>query len=99
MPPSPPTSPQIMPRPSRATVESILHGNLISNQSIYANTVTLPKINERSNTQHSRQGASPVRHGSNASNGSNKSNGHNTSKLSSSNSPATTNQACQNEFK
>merc|ERR1711971_193973 len=98
---TPPTSPypQIMPRPSRATVESIMQANLISNQSIYANTVTLPKIGNagQNDTQHSRQSASPVRHGSNASNGSsnksNKSNnGHNTSKLSSSNSPATTNQ-------
>ena len=90
-----------MPRPSRATIESVLHGNIISNQSIYANTVTLPKINgtvSQNNAQNTRQSASPVRHGSNASNGSNKSNGHNTSKLSSSNSPATTTQACQNEF-
>ena len=80
----PPTSPQIMPRPSN---NHSIHGNLTLNQSIYANTVTLPKIHTTSN------GA--VRHGSNgsSSNGSSKSqNGLNTSKLSSSNSPATTNQ-------
>ena len=65
----PPTSPQIRP-------------NLTLNQSIYANTVALPKMN----------GTGAVRHGSNGSSGSNKSNGLNTSKLSSSNSPATTNQ-------
>lgn len=64
------------PRPTNS-----IHGNLTLNQSIYANTVTLPKMN-----------GTAVRHGSNGSSGSNKSNGLNTSKLSSSNSPATTNQ-------
>ena len=58
--------------------------NLTLNQSIYANTVALPKIN----------GGPAVRHGSNGSNGSStkSAGGLNTSKLSSSNSPATTNQ-------
>ena len=58
--------------------------NLTLNQSIYANTVVLPKIN----------GGPAVRHGSNGSNGSStkSAGGLNTSKLSSSNSPATTNQ-------
>ena len=109
--PLPPTSPQIMSRPSRDSITP--YGNLTLNQSIYANTVTLPKINgngtathmrhngspvthmrqNASPVTHRRHGASPVRHGSNGSNGSsNKSNGLNTSKLSSSNSPATTNQ-------
>lgn len=68
------------PRPTSTGMNSI-HGNLTLNQSIYANTVTLPKMN-----------GTAVRHGSNGSSGSNKSNGLNTSKLSSSNSPATTNQ-------
>ena len=61
------------------------HANLTLNQRIYANTVALPKIN----------GGGAVRHGSNGSNGSSTksaSGGLNTSKLSSSNSPATTNQ-------
>jgi len=60
------------------------HANLTLNQSIYANTVALPKIN----------GGPAVRHGSNGSNGSStkSAGGLNTSKLSSSNSPATTNQ-------
>jgi hypothetical protein len=116
--PLPPTSPQIMSRPSRDSITP--YGNLTLNQSIYANTVTLPKINGNGTATHMRHngspvthmrqnaspvthrrhgaspvrhGASPVRHGSNGSNGSsNKSNGLNTSKLSSSNSPATTNQ-------
>ena len=58
--------------------------NLTLNQSIYANTVALPKMN----------GGPAVRHGSNGSNGSSTKSGGglNTSKLSSSNSPATTNQ-------
>ena len=58
--------------------------NLTLNQSIYANTVALPKMN-----------GGAVRHGSNGSNGSSSKStngGLNTSKLSSSNSPATTNQ-------
>lgn len=80
----PPTSPQIMPRP--ASHHNSIHG-ITLNQSIYANTVTLPKIN-----------SAAVRHGSNGSSGSSGSGksvtntGLNTSKLSSSNSPATTNQ-------
>ena len=59
--------------------------NITLNQSIYANTVALPKMN-----------GGAVRHGSNGSNGSSTKSGVggglNTSKLSSSNSPATTNQ-------
>ena len=69
----------LLSRPSN----SIHHGNLTLNQSIYANTVTLPKMNN-----------GPMRHGSNGSNGSSNSsnkNGMNTSKMSSG-SPATTNQ-------
>lgn len=65
------------------TARSNNHANLTLNQSIYANTVALPKMN-----------GGAVRHGSNGSNGSStkSGNGLNTSKLSSSNSPATTNQ-------
>ena len=78
--PGPPLS-SLLSRPSN----SIHHGNLTLNQSIYANTVTLPKMNGS---------AVPMRHGSNGSNGSSNSsnkNGMNTSKMSSG-SPATTNQ-------
>jgi len=63
------------------------HANLTLNQSIYANTVTLPKIPMNGN-------AVPMRHGSNGSNGSSSASSNkqmNTSKLSSG-SPATTNQ-------
>ena len=78
---SPPSS--LLSRPSN----SIHHGNLTLNQSIYANTVTLPKIPMNGN-------AVPMRHGSNGSNGSSSASSNkqmNTSKLSSG-SPATTNQ-------
>lgn len=79
---SPPSS--LLSRPSN----SIHHGNLTLNQSIYANTVTLPKMPMNGN-------ALPMRHGSNGSNGSSSAssnkNNLNTSKLSSG-SPATTNQ-------
>ena len=79
---SPPSS--LLSRPSN----SIHHGNLTLNQSIYANTVTLPKMPMNGN-------AVPMRHGSNGSNGSSSAssnkNNLNTSKLSSG-SPATTNQ-------
>jgi hypothetical protein len=76
-----------------STNNSTRQANMTLNQSIYANTVALPKMN----------GGSAVRHGSNgsgsgsgstgsSSNNNNGKNNLNISKLSSSNSPATTNQ-------
>ena len=58
--PLPPTSPQIMSRPSRDSITP--YGNLTLNQSIYANTVTLPKINGNGNATHMRHNGSPVTH-------------------------------------
>ena len=84
---SPPSS--LLSRPSN----SIHHGNLTLNQSIYANTVTLPKMPPVASLGNGN--AIPMRHGSNGSNGSSSNssnkNNLNTSKLSSG-SPATTNQ-------
>ena len=72
--------------PSGNSIHHAAAVNMTLHQSIYANTVAVPKMN-----------GSAVRHGSNGSNGSSGSSnktkdGLNTSKLSSSNSPATTNQ-------